>query len=64
MISSLITVFSFTQGLVTEAKPPVQWNKGHAAIYILRGAFGVDWSDRSVDNTVHISAFGLDWLHR
>ncbi|XP_023330996.1 alpha,alpha-trehalose-phosphate synthase [UDP-forming] [Eurytemora carolleeae] len=33
-------------GLVTEAKPPVQWNKGNAAIYILRSAFGVNWSDR------------------
>ena len=32
---------------MTEAKPPVQWNKGHAAIYILRAAFGVDWSDRN-----------------
>ena len=29
-----------------EAKPPVQWNKGRAAIYILRTAFGVDWSER------------------
>ena len=33
-------------GLVTEAKPPVKWNKGNAAIYILRTAFGVRWSDR------------------
>lgn len=33
-------------GLVTEAKPPVKWNKGNAAIYILRTAFGVHWSDR------------------
>ncbi|XP_064215204.1 uncharacterized protein Tps1 isoform X1 [Tribolium castaneum] len=29
-----------------EAKPPVQWNKGRASIYILRTAFGVDWSER------------------
>lgn len=29
-----------------EAKPPVSWNKGRAAIYILRTAFGVDWSER------------------
>ena len=29
-----------------EAKPPVEWNKGRAAIYILRTAFGVDWSER------------------
>jgi len=33
-------------GLVTEAKPPVKWNKGNAAIYILRSAFGVNWSKR------------------
>jgi len=29
-----------------EAKPPVSWNKGRATIYILRTAFGVDWSER------------------
>ncbi|XP_049825388.1 uncharacterized protein LOC109594568 isoform X3 [Aethina tumida] len=29
-----------------EAKPPVEWNKGRASIYILRTAFGVDWSER------------------
>ena len=29
-----------------EAKPPVPWNKGRASIYILRTAFGVDWSER------------------
>ncbi|XP_046447216.1 alpha,alpha-trehalose-phosphate synthase [UDP-forming]-like [Daphnia pulex] len=29
-----------------EAKPPVEWDKGRAAIYILRTAFGVDWSER------------------
>ncbi|XP_071055913.1 uncharacterized protein [Onthophagus taurus] len=29
-----------------EAKPPVQWNKGRASIYILRTAFGVDWCER------------------
>ena len=29
-----------------EAKPPVLWDKGRAAIYILRTAFGVDWSER------------------
>lgn len=29
-----------------EAKPPVQWNKGRASIYILRTAFGVDWTER------------------
>jgi len=33
-------------GLVTEAKPPVEWNKGNAAIHILRGEFGVNWSER------------------
>ena len=32
-------------GLVTEAKPSIQWDKGNAAIYILRSAFGVNWSD-------------------
>ena len=29
-----------------EAKPPVEWDKGLAAIYILRTAFGVDWNER------------------
>merc|ERR1719348_761258 len=33
-------------GLVTEAKPAIQWDKGNAAIHILRSSFGVDWSDR------------------
>ena len=31
--------------VVTEAKPPVKWDKGAAAIYILKSAFGVNWSD-------------------
>jgi len=31
-------------GLVTEAKPMIKWDKGDAAIYILRSAFGVNWS--------------------
>ena len=30
----------------TQSKPPVAWDKGRASIYILRTAFGVDWSDR------------------
>jgi trehalose 6-phosphate synthase/phosphatase len=29
-----------------EARPQVQWNKGRASIYILRTAFGLDWSER------------------
>ncbi|XP_018007795.1 alpha,alpha-trehalose-phosphate synthase [UDP-forming] [Hyalella azteca] len=29
-----------------EARPPVPWNKGRAAIYILRTLFGVDWLSR------------------
>ncbi|BES87211.1 synthase [Nesidiocoris tenuis] len=29
-----------------EAKPPINWNKGRASIYILRTAFGLDWSER------------------
>lgn len=29
-----------------EARPPVQWDKGRASIYILRTAFGLDWSER------------------
>lgn len=29
-----------------ESRPPVEWNKGRASIYILRTAFGVDWSER------------------
>lgn len=46
---SLMTSFGFrTQEAhcALEAKPPVPWNKGRAAIYILRTAFGVDWSER------------------
>lgn len=29
-----------------EARPAVPWDKGRAAIYILRTAFGVDWNGR------------------
>ncbi|XP_031623221.1 trehalose-phosphate phosphatase B-like isoform X2 [Contarinia nasturtii] len=29
-----------------EAKPPVVWNKGEAALYILRAEFGDDWSNK------------------
>ena len=29
-----------------QSKPPVAWDKGRASIYILRTAFGLDWSDR------------------
>lgn len=30
-----------------EIKPPqLMWDKGRASIYILRTAFGVDWSER------------------
>lgn len=29
-----------------EAKPPVQWNKGRAAVHILCKEFGHDWTDR------------------
>lgn len=29
-----------------EARPPVTWDKGRAAIYILRSLFGLDWCDR------------------
>jgi trehalose-6-phosphatase len=29
-----------------EARPPVAWNKGRASIYILRTAFGYNWSER------------------
>lgn len=29
-----------------EAKPPINWDKGRASIYILRTAFGLDWSER------------------
>ena len=31
--------------MVTEAKPPVKWDKGNAAIYILKTAYGVHWAD-------------------
>ncbi|CAG0890921.1 unnamed protein product [Darwinula stevensoni] len=29
-----------------EARPPIQWDKGRASIYILRTMFGVDWLER------------------
>ncbi|XP_076037361.1 uncharacterized protein LOC143022862 [Oratosquilla oratoria] len=29
-----------------EGRPPVTWDKGRAAIYILRTLYGLDWSDR------------------
>ena len=46
---SLIEKFGFKPAeahCALEAKPPVEWNKGRASIYILRTAFGVDWSER------------------
>jgi len=45
----LITAAGFNIGnahCALESKPPVSWDKGRASIYILRTAFGVDWSDR------------------
>lgn len=45
----LIQSYGFKAGqahCAIEAKPPVQWNKGRASIYILRTAFGLDWSER------------------
>lgn len=47
--SELISEAGFKIGsahCALESKPDVNWNKGRAAIYILRTAFGVDWSDR------------------
>ncbi|KAL1140025.1 hypothetical protein AAG570_007002 [Ranatra chinensis] len=32
--------------MAVESKPPITWNKGRASIYILRTAFGLDWSER------------------
>lgn len=46
---NLMTAFGFKTtetNCALEAKPPVPWNKGRASIYILRTAFGVDWSER------------------
>ncbi|XP_059085685.1 uncharacterized protein LOC131882533 isoform X3 [Tigriopus californicus] len=45
----IITQNGFKIGLAhcaLECKPPVVWDKGRASIYILRTAFGVDWSER------------------
>lgn len=28
-----------------EAKPPVQWNKGYAAEFVLRDSFGEEWKE-------------------
>ncbi|KAJ8922620.1 hypothetical protein NQ315_007652 [Exocentrus adspersus] len=47
--AAMIENAGFTAGrahCAIEAKPPVQWNKGRASIYILRTAFGVDWCER------------------
>ncbi|XP_046388620.1 alpha,alpha-trehalose-phosphate synthase [UDP-forming] [Ischnura elegans] len=46
---SIIQRFGFSAGkahCALEARPPVQWDKGRASIYILRTAFGVDWNER------------------
>lgn len=46
---SIINEFGFVSNhahAAIEAKPPVNWNKGRASIYILRTAFGLDWSNR------------------
>lgn len=32
--------------MAIEAKPAVQWNKGEAALHILRQEFGNDWSEK------------------
>jgi trehalose 6-phosphate synthase/phosphatase len=45
----LITEAGFQIGnahCALESKAPVAWDKGRASIYILRTAFGADWSDR------------------
>ncbi|KAF9409913.1 hypothetical protein HW555_010845 [Spodoptera exigua] len=45
----LITEAGFTPApahCALEARPPVEWDKGRASIYILRTAFGLDWSER------------------
>lgn len=45
----LIEKYGFKVGeshCAIEAKPPVHWNKGRASIYILRTAFGLDWTER------------------
>lgn len=47
--SKLITAAGFTPApahCALEARPPVEWDKGRASIYILRTAFGLDWSER------------------
>ncbi|XP_055710062.1 uncharacterized protein LOC129805864 isoform X2 [Phlebotomus papatasi] len=33
--------------MAIEAKPPVEWNKGMAALCILENKFGKDWSDKA-----------------
>ncbi|XP_055682738.1 uncharacterized protein LOC129789737 isoform X1 [Lutzomyia longipalpis] len=32
--------------MAIEAKPPVEWNKGKAALFILQNKFGDDWADK------------------
>ncbi|XP_059618854.1 uncharacterized protein LOC132263214 isoform X2 [Phlebotomus argentipes] len=33
--------------MAIEAKPPVEWNKGKAALYILQNKFGNDWASKA-----------------
>jgi trehalose 6-phosphate synthase/phosphatase len=45
----IITKGGFKIGIAhcaLECKPQVAWDKGRASIYILRTAFGVDWTER------------------
>ncbi len=49
ILCSVVLDFFFQVGLAhcaLECKPEVTWDKGRASIYILRTAFGVDWSER------------------
>lgn len=47
--TSIIESYGFIPNqahMAIEAKPPVQWNKGEAALHILRQEFGNDWADK------------------
>ncbi|GAB0099300.1 Trehalose 6-phosphate phosphatase [Sergentomyia squamirostris] len=48
-VIKLIEDFGFRANqahMAIEAKPPVEWNKGKAALFILQNKFGEDWNEK------------------
>lgn len=58
--------------MAIEAKPPVQWNKGEAALHILRKEFGKNWADKvrvifagddtTDEDAMQVVSFDGNWL--